>query len=47
MCVMKLLIHSQTSTVVSLKFENEQVIPPHSLLDMWLLFHAAIKVNPC
>ena len=46
-CVMKLLLHSQTSTVQPLKFGNGEVVPSHTLLDMWLLTHAGIKVNIC
>ena len=40
---MKLLIHSQISTVAPLKFGNGYVISSHSLLRMWLLIHAEIK----
>ena len=43
----KLLIHSQTSTVQPLKFGNGYVIPSNTLMGMWLLIHADIKVNPC
>ena len=43
---MKLLIHSQTSTVVSFKFGNGLVVSSHTLLDIWLLIHSGIKVNP-
>ena len=42
-----LLIHSQTSTAVLLKFGDGYVILPHALLGMWLLIHAEIEVNPC
>ena len=42
---MKLLIHSLTSTVQPLKFRNGQVISSHTLLGVWLLIHAGIKVN--
>ena len=45
-CGIKLLIHSQTSTVQPLKFGNGKVISSHTLLCMWLLIHAGIKVNP-
>ena len=45
-CGMKLLIHSQTSTVRPLKFVNGYVMSPHILLDMRLFIHAGIKVNP-
>ena len=41
---MKLRIHSQTSTVVPLKFGNGQVILLYTLLDMRLLIYAWIKV---
>ena len=43
--MMKLLIHSQTSTVPPLKFGNEYVISYHILLGMWLLVNAVIKVQ--
>ena len=46
-CRMKLLIHSQTSTVQPLKFGNVYVISSNTLLAMWLLIHAGVKVNPC
>ena len=46
MCVMKLFIHSQTSTVAPLKFGNGYVILSHTLLGMQLLIHAEFKVNP-
>ena len=46
-CGMKLLIHSQTSTVKPLKFGNGYVISSHILLGMWLIIHNGIKVNPC
>ena len=45
-CGMELPIHSQTSTVQQLKFGNGWVISSHLLLDMWLLIHAEIDVNP-
>ena len=41
----EILIHSQTSTVASLKFENGWTISFHKLLAMWLFIHAGIKVN--
>ena len=41
---MKLLIHSQTSTAVLPKFGNVNVISYHTLLGLWLLIHAGIKV---
>ena len=44
-CGVKLLSHSQTTTVQPLKFENGLVIPPHTLLGVWLLIHARIRVN--
>ena len=43
---MTLLIHSQTSTVQLLKIGNGYIISSHTLLDMWLLIHAGIKVKP-
>ena len=43
----KLLIHSQTSTVLLLKFVNGKLISSYTLLDTWLLIQAGIKVNPC
>ena len=42
---MKLLIHSQTSTVAPLKFGNGKVISSHTSLDMWLLIHVLLKVQ--
>ena len=36
---MKLLIHSQTSTVAPMKFGNGYVISSRTLLGMWLLIH--------
>ena len=39
-CGMKLLIHSQTSTLLPLKFRNGRIISSYSLLYMWLLIHA-------
>ena len=44
---MKLLIHHQTSTVAQLKFGNGLVNSSHTLLGVWLLIHAEIKVNMC
>ena len=44
---MKLVICSKTSTVQPLKFGNGWVIPAETLLGMWLLIHAGIKVKPC
>ena len=41
-CGIKLLIHSQTSTVAP--FGNLYVILAHTFLGMWLLMHAGIKV---
>ena len=43
--MMKLLIHSQTSTVAPLKFENGWIISSHTFLGMWLLIHFGIKLN--
>ena len=45
-CGMKLLIHSQTSTVAALKFRSESVILSHTLLRMWLFIHVWIRVRP-
>ena len=45
-CELKLLILSQTSTAVPLKFGNRYVISCHILLGMLLFIHAEIKV-PC
>ena len=47
MCVIKLLIPSQISTVEPLKFGNVQVISSHTLRGMRLLIYAGIKVKPC
>ena len=44
-CGIKSCIHSQTSTVVPLKFGNGYVISSHTLMAIWLLIHAGIKVN--
>ena len=41
---MQLLIHSQTSAAEPLKFGNGYLISAHTLLSMWLLIHAGIKV---
>ena len=46
-CGMKLLIHSQNSTVQQLKFGNGSVISSHTLLSMWLSIRAGIKDAPC
>ena len=43
---MKLLIHSQSSTVAPLKFVNGDVITSHTLHAWLLLTLARIKVNP-
>ena len=43
MCGMKLLIHSQTSTVQPLMFGNGSVSSSHTLLGMWLLNHAGLQ----
>ena len=37
----------QTPTVAPLKFGKVLVISSHNLLDVWLLIHAGIKINPC
>ena len=42
---MKSLIHSQTSTVEPLKFEDGYVITSDTFLGMWLLIHDGITVN--
>ena len=42
-----LFIHSQTSTVKLLKLKNGSIFLFHTLLDMWLVIHAEMKVNPC
>ena len=34
-------------TYAPLKFGDGSVISSHTLLDMWLLIHAWIKVKPC
>ena len=47
MCGMKLLINYQTSIVQQSKFRNGKVISSHTLLGVWLLTHAGIKINPC
>ena len=36
---MNVFTHSQ--------FRNEEIIPPHNLLGMYLLIHAGIKVKLC
>ena len=46
-CGMKLLIHSQTSTVAPLKFGIGHVISSYILWWMWLFIHAGNKVNLC
>ena len=46
MCMMELLIHSQTSTAEPLKFGNGYVISSHTLQGLWLIIHVGIKVNP-
>ena len=40
---MKILIHSQTSTVIPQKFENCYVISPCTLLRMCFIIHGEIK----
>ena len=42
----ELLVRSQTSTLEPLKMENGKVISSHILLDVHILIHAMIKVNP-
>ena len=37
----------QTDNEQYLKFRNGSVISSHTLLSMWLLIHAGIKVKPC
>ena len=44
---MKLIMHSQISTVQPLKFGNGSVIQTHTLLGMRLLIYAGIKVKLC
>ena len=44
-CEVKLLIHSQASTVKPLKFANGYVNTTHTLIGLWLLIHTAITVN--
>ena len=44
-CGMKLLIHSQNSTIQPLKYCD--VISAHTLFQMWLYIHVENKVNPC
>ena len=44
-CGLKLLIHSQTSTIAPLKFGNGKVISSHTLLGMWLFIRVRIKLN--
>ena len=43
---MKILIHCQTSAVKLLMFGKEKVVSAHTLLDVWLLIHVRVKVNP-
>ena len=43
----QLLIHSQTSTVVPLKFGNGYIISSHALQGIWLLTRVSIKIGPC
>ena len=40
---MKLIAHSQTSTVHALKFGDGYAISSHNLLGMWLVIHAGIN----
>ena len=46
-CGVKLLIHSQTSTVQPMNLRNGLVISFHTVLSKWALIHAGIKVNLC
>ena len=41
--MMKLLIHSQTSTAAPLKFGNGYVISSQTLVEMGVLIHAGIQ----
>ena len=43
----KLLIHSQTSTMQPLVFGNGYIIASHTLLNMWFPILAGISVNLC
>ena len=47
MCEVKLLTHSQTSTVAQLKFKDKCVFLFHTLWWTELFVHAMIYVNPC
>ena len=46
-CWIKLLIHSQTSTMQQLKPGNGLIISFHFLLSMEVPIHAGINVDPC
>ena len=35
------------ATIQVFKFKNGYVISSHTLLGVWLLIHAGIKVKPC
>ena len=39
--------HVHGLTVAPFKFMNGWVISSNTLLDLWLLIHAGIKVKPC
>ena len=39
--------HSQTSTVLALKFGIGEVISSHMSMGIWLFLQVGIKVNPC
>ena len=43
--LIKLLIHSQTSTMQPLKFGNEWIISSHTVLGVWFIIHTGINVN--
>ena len=47
MCRIKLVIYSRISMVEWLKFKNVLVISLHTFLDIGLLIHDGISVNPC
>ena len=42
---MNLLVYLQTLRVRSLNLGNGQVIPPQTLLDMWLITHAGLGLK--
>ena len=45
-CGIKLLNHSQTSTMQPLKFGNGLITSSHTLLGMWFLFHVKLHCVP-